>query len=107
MSFIPTTIEALETFSKENSNTLLFISFKASWCKPCKEIKPFIDYLKEQYKNVNFYDIDIEDEDVESITNYFNIKKVPTFIYYKNGITCNSIIGTNKEIIEEYINEYL
>ena len=53
MSFIPTTIEALETFSKENSNTLLFISFKASWCKPCKEIKPFIDYLKEQYKNVN------------------------------------------------------
>ena len=107
MSFIPTTLESLESFSKQNETLLLFISFKASWCKPCKEIKPFIDYLKEQYKNVNFYEIDIEDNEVESIPHSFNIKKVPTFIYYKNGITCNSIVGTNKELIEEYINEYL
>ena len=107
MSFIPKSIENLEKISKENENILLFINFKASWCKPCKEIKPLIEYLKEQYKNVMFYDIDIEDDEFESITNYFNIKKIPSFIYYKNGTTCNSIIGTNKELIEEYINEYL
>lgn len=103
MSFIPTTIEELETFSKENSNTLLFISFKASWCKPCKEMKPFIDYLKEQYKNINFYDIDIEDEDVESITNYFNIKKVPTFIYYKNGSICNLLLVQIKNLLKNIL----
>jgi len=106
MSFIPTTIEELETFSKENPNTLLFISIKATWCKPCKAIIPFIDYLKEQYKNVNFYDIDVDNDDTQTIVKYFNINKLPTFIYYKNGITCNSS-GLQKEIIEEYINEYL
>ena len=57
--------------------------------------------------NVNFYEVDIEDEDTETITTYFNIKKVPTFIYYKNGTLCNTLIGTNKDKIEELLNEYL
>ena len=37
----------------------------------------------------------------------FQVKKVPTFVFYKNGLICNSLIGTNKEKLEEYINEYL
>jgi thioredoxin 1 len=107
MSFIPSTINNLETYSKNNPSKLIVLNFKASWCNPCKLIYPFITYLKEQYKNVDFFLIDIEDEDTETITQFFNIKKVPTFIYYKNVQLNNSIIGTNKDTIEEYINEYL
>ena len=107
MSFIPKSINELNEYSKLNPLKLIVIDFKASWCGPCKNIKPFIEYLKEHYNNVDFYEIDIEDEDTDTITTTFEIKKVPTFIYYKNGILCNSLIGTNKDTIEEYINEYL
>ena len=107
MSFSPKSIEDLKTYSKTNSSRLIVIDFKATWCGPCKAIKPFIDYLKDNYKNVDFIEIDIEDEDTESITNTFEIKKVPTFVYYKNDELCNSLIGINKGNIEELVNEYL
>ena len=42
-----------------------------------------------------------------NFTNTFEIKKVPTFVYYKNGKICNSLIGINKGNIEELVNEYL
>lgn len=101
------TMDNLELYSKSKPDTLIVIDFKATWCGPCKAIKPFIDYLKENYPKVEFQEIDIEDSDKETIVTNFDIAKVPTFIYYKNGTYCNTIIGTNKEKIEEYVNEYL
>jgi thioredoxin 1 len=107
MSFTPSTINKLIDYSKSNPLKLIVLDFKAIWCNPCKNIKPFIDYLKEHYNNVEFYEIDIEDEETETITNTFEIKKLPTFIYYKNGNMCASLNGINKDNIEELVNEYL
>jgi thioredoxin 1 len=101
------TLENLNIYSISNPSKLLVIDFKASWCAPCKAIKPFIDYLKENYPNVDFYEIDIEDENKETIVNNFDIAKLPTFLYYKNGKVCETLIGTNKSKIEEFINEFL
>jgi len=95
----------LASYSKNNPNKLIVMDFKAPWCGPCNAIKPFFDYLKENYPNVDFLEIDITDEDTMSITENFNIAKVPTFIYFKNESVCNSIIGTNKENIETAIND--
>ena len=101
------TIDNLNIYSTSNPSKLLVIDFKAAWCAPCKAIKPFVDYLKENYPNVDFYEIDIEDETKETIVNNFDIVKLPTFLYYKNGKVCETLIGTNKSKIEELINEYL
>jgi len=104
---IPSTIEDLMSYSKLKSSTLIVIDFKASWCVPCKAIKPFVSYLHESYPNVVFFEIDIEDDTRDSIVSNFNIVKVPTFVFYKNGDICNSIIGTDKSKLEELVNEYL
>jgi thioredoxin 1 len=99
--------DELIAYSTSNPNKLILIDFNASWCGPCKALKPFLEYLKTEYPNVNFHEIDIEDEDLSSITEKFDIAKVPTIIYIKNGIVCHSLIGTNKENIENAVNEYL
>jgi thioredoxin 1 len=104
---IPSTSDELMSYSKSNSSKLIVIDFKAVWCGPCKAIKPFIEYLHESYPNVEFMEIDIEDESRETIVSNFNIKKVPTFIFYKNGVVCDTLIGTNKDNIECLVNEYL
>ena len=102
-----TTYDELITFSTNNPNKLIVLDFKASWCGPCKALKLFIEYLQNEYPTVIFEEIDIEDEDLSSITEKFSIAKVPTLIYIKNGVVCHSLIGTNKENIENAINEYL
>ena len=107
MSFLLSAIADFVNYSKSNPTKLMVLDFTASWCGPCKSLTPFITYLKEQYENVEFYEIDIEDDNTETITNTFDIKKVPTFIYYKNGEVCNRMIGTDKNKIEEFINENL
>jgi len=107
MSYILTDINDFVNYSKSNPSKLIVLDFTASWCGPCKSLTPFITYLKEQYENVDFYAIDIEDDETETITTTFNIQKVPTFIYYKNGEICNRMIGTDKSKIEEFINENL
>ncbi len=102
-----TTYDELITFSTNNPNKLIVLDFKASWCGPCKALKLFIEYLQNEYPTVIFEEIDIEDEDLSSITEKFSIAKVPTLIYIKNGVVCHTLIGTNKENIENAINEYL
>ena len=101
------TIDELTLYSQSNSPTLIVLCFKAIWCTPCKAIKPFISYLQDNYPNVTFCEIDIEDDSRDTIVNNFSIKKVPTFVFYKNALLCKSIIGTNKEHLEEAINEFL
>lgn len=101
------TIDELNNYSNSNPSKLIVIDFKASWCNPCKAIKPFVDYLKENYPNVDFYEIDIEDVSKETIVNNFDIVKLPTFLYYKNCKVCDTLIGTNKSKLEEAINEFL
>jgi thioredoxin 1 len=102
-----TTYDELIAYSTANPNKLIVIDFNASWCGPCKTLKPFLKYLREEYPNVDFHEVDIEDEDLATITEHFEITKVPTLIYIKNGIVCYSIIGTNKENIENAVNEYI
>ena len=102
-----TTYDELITYSTSNPTKLIVIDFKASWCGPCKALKPFLEYLRQEYPNVDFHEIDIEDDDLTTITEHFEIAKVPTLIYIKNGAVCHSLIGTNKENIENAVNEYL
>jgi len=107
MSYILTDITDFINYSKSNPTKLIVLEFTASWCGPCKLLTPFITYLKEQYEKIDFYAVDIENDETETITNTFNIQKVPTFIYYKNGKICNRMIGTDQSKIEDFINENL
>ena len=101
------TLDELQKYSLDNPSKLIILKFEAKWCAPCKAIKPFIDYLINEYPNVEFHIVDIEDDDTHALTESIDIAKVPTFIYYKNGNVCSTIIGTNKENIENTLNDNL
>jgi hypothetical protein len=51
--------------------------------------------------------IDIEDPELEEYPAKFQIAKVPTFILIKNGNIVGSMIGTDKQKLEDLIGEHI
>ena len=71
--------ENLTTFLSDETPYILY--FTASWCGPCRMISPEFEKLKQNYPDIGFYKIDIDE--CEEISSLFNIRSVPTFYLYK------------------------
>ena len=81
------------------------IKFSASWCGPCKMMKPTFDKVSsmEEFKNIEFisYDIEEDEQGVELVEKY-NIKNVPTIVIAdEDDEPIKKIIGlvSEKELI--------
>lgn len=80
--------------------------FTASWCGPCKSISNSLGDLNEIYKNINFYKIDVDDEENNDLCDKYEIKSVPTFLFFKDGKYIKKIEGANITLLQNNINEY-
>ena len=63
-------------------------NFSSPTCGPCKVIKPALEDLKEEFPDVEWISINIQ-EDSESISLKFNVKFVPTMVvlrYDSDGV---------------------
>lgn len=107
IQYLDLSLEDFIKFSKKNSSKLIVIDFNAKWCKPCKQVKPFVENMVSGYPDVIFYQVDIENEDRADIVEAFNITALPTFIYYKNGEIQHTLLGTSENDIENKINQYI
>ena len=79
------------------------ICFSANWCNPCKNFAPRYSQLAEEFKNINFFKVDIDD--CEEFTNKFNIKSVPTFIILNKGEKKHEIVGVDENKLISIIQE--
>ncbi|OEU14145.1 hypothetical protein FRACYDRAFT_189178 [Fragilariopsis cylindrus CCMP1102] len=72
--------EATDKFIKMNEKSILY--FTATWCPPCKLIKPVYESLSDEYPNISFGKIDIDDNQDSAME--YEISSVPTFLFF-NG----------------------
>ena len=62
----------ISLINKINSKQLIIIKFTATWCAPCKKIKPLCDhYIQKLPSNIIFFEIDVD----ESMDLYGKLKK--------------------------------
>ena len=96
-------VKTLDEYYKYlKSNTCVVANFSASFCKPCKEISPFIEELAANAAataNIIFLKIDIEEG--SEISDFHNISSIPYFKFYRDEIVVTSYCGTDKKIILE------
>ncbi|XP_067839670.1 thioredoxin-like isoform X3 [Heptranchias perlo] len=79
-------IENWEDFQaklKEAGDKLVVVDFFAVWCGPCKMIKPKFAEFAEQYTNVIFCQVDVDE--AEDVAQNCGVNSMPTFQFYKNG----------------------
>ena len=90
--------------SKIKNEDISVIQFSASWCAPCKALKPVMDKLSDEYKEkANFYITDIEDSGINT-GSAAGIRGVPTVIIYKKGQEVSRKVGG---VPESHMKEFL
>lgn len=78
----------ISLINKINSKQLIIIKFTATWCAPCKKIKPLCDhYIQKLPSNIIFFEIDVD----ETMDLYGKLKKykmvngIPALLAYTSN----------------------
>jgi thioredoxin 1 len=85
----------------------VLVDFTATWCPPCRAIKPSLEELAAQYKgraSVVAVDVDVS----QQTSQQFGIRAMPTLLMFKGGEVVNQLVGAApKARLEELITKAL
>uniref|UniRef100_A0A7R9WLB8 Thioredoxin domain-containing protein n=1 Tax=Craspedostauros australis TaxID=1486917 RepID=A0A7R9WLB8_9STRA len=74
-------MDATTKFTDGQSKSVLY--FTATWCPPCKMIKEPYEKLSDEFTEIGFGKVDVDDNS-ETAADY-DITGVPTFILFNDG----------------------
>jgi thioredoxin 1 len=73
--------------------------FSAPWCGPCKVLAPEFKKLEEQFTDVKFITVDVDEKPM--IAQLYAIRNVPTVIIEKDNSTITRLVGLQSK--QKYI----
>ncbi|NXG55570.1 THIO protein, partial [Hemiprocne comata] len=88
---------------KSAGEKLIVVDFSATWCGPCKMIKPFFHVSSLSVFIGNCIKLEIVFCLFQDVASHCDVKCMPTFQFYKNGKKVQEFSGANKEKLEETI----
>lgn len=89
-----------------NGHKLVVVDFFADWCMPCLMMAPVIEELAKNMKEVKFVKIDVDDN--PKLSNKYEIRSIPTLIFFRDGEIIDKIIGgMDEDDLKEKIEELL
>ncbi len=91
-----------ENFNELIKEGVVIVDMFATWCGPCKMLGPIVEELSNEYENVKFVKIDVDE--CEEIAKRYGIMSIPTIIKFVDGKEIDKKIGfINKEQFKEWI----
>ncbi|MCD9021830.1 thioredoxin [Cohnella silvisoli] len=83
------------------------VDFGATWCPPCKVLKPILDELGEQYgEKISVLELDCDES--PSVATEYGIMSMPTVIVFHNGEPVEKLVGLRpKSVYESLLTKYL
>ena len=59
-------------FEQVKNNKAIIVDFSAEWCGPCKMLAPVMEQLSDEITDVEFYNIDVDENPDEYSGSYCN-----------------------------------
>lgn len=75
---------------------LVLVDFYAQWCGPCKRFAPRLEQLSLRFSNIQFYKVDVDEEDLLNVVKEETIAAMPTFVLYSNGVEVGRVVGVDE-----------
>ena len=91
---------------KIKQEEISIIQFSASWCAPCKAMKPVLEKLSSDYESkATFYYADVEEGGINT-GSAMGIRGVPSTILFKRGVEVDRLVGFPGEAqVKEFLDK--
>lgn len=84
--------------------TVRLMDFYADWCGPCKTQDPILEALLEEYTDVEFEKIDVDEN--QEIANEYQVRSLPTVVVENDDGIVDRFVGvTQREDIEDALKQ--
>ena len=70
---------------------LTIVDFYATWCMPCRMLKPIMERVEDKREDIKFFAVDISAN--EDIAKEYRIFSVPTLVAFKSGKKIDTLVG--------------
>jgi thioredoxin 1 len=84
-----------------DSNAHVVVQFGASWCAPCKQLKPKVEQISFESPDIIFAYIDVESSPSFCVES--EVMSVPTTIGYHNSVEVDRVVGNNESSVKELV----
>ncbi|TMS32614.1 hypothetical protein L596_000433 [Steinernema carpocapsae] len=93
-----------EILEKAGSN-LVVVDFFATWCGPCKLMKPKFEKMSDEFTKAMFVMVDVDEQD--DICEDYEIKVMPTFVFIKDKKQFHVVEGNVVDELRKAIEDNL
>ena len=93
--------ESKNNFDKviaENKNLPTFVDFNATWCPPCKALKPVIE---KTCKDNGFLLISVDVDKNPELSENYQVSGIPFVLFFLNGKKVDHFTGNNPKKLAE------
>ena len=83
---------------------LVIVDFNATWCGPCRMLKPILEDVEKEHDEISFGSVDVDKEKL--LSEEYGVSSIPCLIFFKDGVEVSRSIGLkSKEDLEKMIGD--
>ena len=80
----------------------VLVDFNATWCGPCRMLKPVLEQVAAERADVTVVSVDIDEND--ELAEEYEVFSIPCLVLFKDGAEANRSVGLiPKEAIEDLL----
>lgn len=88
-------IDEKEFVNLIRSEKLVVVDFYADWCMPCRYLSPILEKLSKEYKDVEFYKLNVDEN--QELAFEYGISSIPTVLFFRKGQIIGGFVGAMPE----------